>query len=195
MRGFSLVEMLVAIAVFALIATASLATVRFAVDSRSQIRERSERLAVLQRAHGLLKADIGQSVRRKTRDETGRRFVASFYGNGSPAPTLGVVRGGWENAFEASRPSLQSVEWRVEDDELRRSTRSALDGAQREPPTVVLEGVTNVQFEFLLSGEWLTTFVSTPTRPAPDAVRVTLTVEDFGPVQMTFLPAVAGPAT
>ena len=55
--GFTLVELLVAVAVFALLATASVTLLAHVLDQRAVVSAQSARLAQLQRTHALLGAE------------------------------------------------------------------------------------------------------------------------------------------
>ncbi|KAB8169623.1 prepilin-type N-terminal cleavage/methylation domain-containing protein, partial [Lysobacter maris] len=53
-RGFTLIEMLVALAIFAMISAAAVAVMAYAADNQGVVRARMERLGEFQRARSLL---------------------------------------------------------------------------------------------------------------------------------------------
>ncbi len=106
----------------------------------------------------------------------------------SPAdPVLTLTRSGWSNPGEQARPSLQRVEYRLVDNRLERRVAGQLDGARPGPPQVLYRGVRDVTVAFLRDGEAAPAFTSTLDRPLPDAVRITMTLDGYGPVEQLFL--------
>ena len=67
MKGFTLIEMLVALMIFGLIAAAGVSVMSFTVDNQELVRGRMEKLADFQRARALLKADLSQAADRRLR--------------------------------------------------------------------------------------------------------------------------------
>src|SRR5262245_36605474 len=112
MKGFTLVEMLVALFVFALLTAAGATVLRSTADSRETTHARTETLASFQRLRAILKSDLSQAAPRRTRDAAGKTIREAFSGAnpGSGRPLLRFVRRGWENADFEPRASLQQVE-------------------------------------------------------------------------------------
>lgn len=131
-RGFTLVEMLIALAIFAIIAVGALGLLQFSVDAEAASRTRTEQLAGTRRFLSVWNADLAQAVPRPSRDEAGVVHPAVEAGlpNGV---LLSLTRGGWSNFDGAARPSLQRVEYRWEGGKLMRAGRPFLDGARPEP--------------------------------------------------------------
>lgn len=73
--GFTLVEVLVALLIFALIAAAGAAVLSLSIDNRFTIKAATDRTADFQRTRALLQADFGQAAARRTRGPTGRAHV------------------------------------------------------------------------------------------------------------------------
>ena len=71
--GFSLVEILVSVFVFAVIGTISVALMASSVGAREINSDVLERTAMIDRARTLLREDLGQIARRAVRDEAGYR--------------------------------------------------------------------------------------------------------------------------
>ncbi len=76
--GFTLVEALVSLSIFALLATAGSAVLSQAIDNRFAVKSATDRTADLQRMRGLLGADIGQAAPRRARGPTGRPLPRAF---------------------------------------------------------------------------------------------------------------------
>ena len=186
--GFTLVEALVALMLFVLIATAGAAVLSMSIDSRFAVRAASDRTAALQRMRGLLKADLGQATTRRTRDRNGEPGPLALSGaTVQDHPILTVTRAGWSNAGNADRSSLQRVEYRLVDGRLERRASRFLDGSRPGPPQLLLTGVTDMTVRFIQDGRETAVPIPDSTGRPPDAVRLTLTLEDYGPMTQLFL--------
>ncbi|MBD3837082.1 MAG: type II secretion system minor pseudopilin GspJ [Brevundimonas sp.] len=185
--GFTLVEVLVALAVFALIAAAGALVLARTIDTRFVVHEHAERIAELQRMRALLKADLAQAAPRRTRAPTGRPLPRALMGQTVPGdPVLTLVRAGWSNPDGAARPSLQRVEYRVVEDRLERRASTYLDGARAGPPQVLYRGVSDVAVTFIQDGSEAPAFLSSRDRPLPQAVRIVMTLDGLGRVDQLF---------
>lgn len=185
--GFTLVEVLVALAVFALIAGAGALVLARTIDTRFVVHEHAERIAELQRMRALLKADLAQAAPRRTRAPTGRPLPRALMGQTVPGdPVLTLVRSGWSNPDSAARPSLQRVEYRVVEDRLERRASTYLDGARAGPPQVLYRGVSDVAVTFIQDGSEAPAFLASRDRPLPQAVRIVMTLEGLGRVDQLF---------
>lgn len=186
--GFTLVEALVALTLFALIAAAGTAVLSMSIDNRFAVRVASDRTAALQRTRSLLRADLGQATSRRTRDRNGEPQALALEGATGPGdPILTVTRAGWSNPDAAGRSSLQRVEYRLAEGRLERRVSPYLDGSPLGPPQLLLSGVTDLEVSFLRGGQ--ETPVPTPGSlgEPPDAMRLTLTLEGYGRMTQLFL--------
>lgn len=191
-EGFTLVEVLVALAIFALLAGAGALVLSQTIDTRFIVRTETDRTGDLQRMRALLKADLAQATSRRTRAPTGRPLPRALMGQQAPGdPILILARNGWSNPDEAARPSLQRVEYRVVEDRLERRVAPYLDGARAGPPQVLYRGVKDVTVSFIQDGSEAPGFISTSDRPLPDAVRIVMTLEGVGRLDQLFLVASA----
>ncbi|PVM77575.1 type II secretion system minor pseudopilin GspJ [Caulobacter radicis] len=190
MKGFTLVEMLVAVLIFALISAAGVAVMGSTLANQSAVRVTVDRHAELQRARAILKADLSQAAARRTRGEDGRPALTAFAGGdpwGGGGPLLAFVRRGWENPDGDPRASLQYVEYALVEGRLERRARPALDGARLGPPQVLLTDIAGVQPVFLFNGAWTPTWKGNPQSDLPTAVRLDMTLADLGRVDQMFL--------
>ncbi|MBB5518755.1 type II secretion system minor pseudopilin GspJ [Amphiplicatus metriothermophilus] len=159
--GFTLVELLVALFIFALIAGAGVVALRLGVDAREQLDAADRRLREMEIARLIVKEDLAQTVARPVRDAFGERLGPPFLGGVETRVRppiegerllLAFVRGGWINPESAApRSSLQYVEYLVKDDALIRRVRPYLDDARGQPSfeRVLVSGVSNVEIAFL----------------------------------------------
>ena len=185
--GFTLVEMLVALFIFGLLAAAGVTVMGYAIDSQAQVRTHMDRTAEFQRMRAILKADLAQAAPRRTRGLDGQPSPFAFIGGGTGGAVLILTRRGWENLDGRPRASLQYVEYRLVDDRLERAARPALDGAPLGPPQILYQGVSAVQPAFLSKGRWTPTWLGDPLVQLPDAVRLEMQLEGVGPVTQLFL--------
>lgn len=187
-RGFTLVEMLVSLFVFSLLATAGVAVMAFTVDNRDGVSDRMQRLGELQRTHALLRQDLSQVAPRRVRDGRGVAAPSAFFGaaEGAGDPLLAFSRRGWENPEHQARASMQRVAWRLVDGRLERQAAPALDGAAPGPAQVVLDGVSELRLAYRHRGQW------SPAWPGglasvPDAVELRMRVDGIGEVRQVYL--------
>lgn len=185
-RGFTLVEMLVALFIFALLSSAGVAMMRFTVTSQTAVRAHTDRTAEFQALRAILRSDLSQAAPRRVRDEAGRPVREAFYG-GEPEVLLRLVRRGWENPDAAARASIQAVEYRLDEGRLIRRSRAAADGGPWAEPQVLAQGVSAAEVAFLHRGQWIAALPGGPLEPLPQAVRFDLTLDGVGQVSQLFL--------
>jgi general secretion pathway protein J len=183
-KGFTLVEVMVALLIFGVVAAACTSLLGLAVDSRAAASARVGRIGEFQRARAILKTDLEQAAERPTRDENGVRSYGPITGGGDMA-LLAFVRRGLEETAAAPRPSLQFVEYRLNGDRLERRTRPMLDGAQLGQPQTLLTGVRSARLAFLERGAWSPAWMG--QAGLPEAVRFDVDVAGVGPVTQLFL--------
>ena len=190
--GFTLVEVLIALAVFALLAGAGALVLSQTIDTSFAVRAETDRIGDIQRMRALLKADLAQAAPRRTRAPTGRPLPRALMGPETPdGPILTLVRNGWANPSETARPSLQRVEYRVVEGRLERRVSPYLDGARAGPPQVLCRGVNDAAVTFIQNGSEAQAFAASGDRPLPDAVRIVMTLDGVGRLDQIFLVASA----
>ena len=182
-RGFTLVELLVAIMLFALLSAAATALLSFGVDARSRTAERLDALASVTRTRALLIADLGQAAPRLWRDENGA-VQPAFTGEPN---VLRLVRRGWRNDGGAPRASLQRVEYRLNGDRLERLSWPLVDGSAPNPPALTVGGITALRLRFHSDGRWLDRWAPEAQDGLPDAVEVTLASRAIPELRQVFL--------
>lgn len=186
--GFTLVEALVALVLFGLIAAAGTAVLSVSIDNRFAVRSATDRIAGLQRMRSLLKADLGQATSRRTRDRNGEPHPLALAGATAAGDSvLVVVRAGWSNTGSAARSSLQRVEYRLVGDRLERRVSPFLDGSRPGPPQLLLSGVTDLTVTFVQDGREMPIPTPGPTGGPPDAVRLELALDGYSRLSQLFL--------
>ena len=183
--GFTLVEMLVALFIFAIISAAGVSIVTYGIDAKAATREATNRLRDVQIARALLKADLAQPVQRPVRDAYG----ITRQGDGT---LMSFVRGGWANPGQVeARSTLQFVQYAVVDGKFIRRSRLRLDATVNTPDDerVLLSGVSNVEVRFYSGGQWADRHGTGRKGEAslPDAVALDMDVAGFGHLTQLFL--------
>jgi len=188
MKGFTLVETLVALAALAMLATGALAVSSASAASQDAIRAHQASTHSLMRLRAVMKADLSQAAARRARDVNGAKAQAALAGGAlGDGVFLSLVRRGWDNPLEQDRASLQYVEYRLSGGRLERRWRRHVDGSPLQPPQVLAEGVQSLRLEFLDFDQWVEGWTGAPNRPLPRAIRVSLDLADGGPVSQVFL--------
>lgn len=202
-NGFTLPEVMIALLVFAAIASTSVYALRLGVDSRDQLAAADERLKAFQIARTLIKEDLAQVTARNVRDEFGQLLPAAFRGNivefggrveDDETLLLAFVRNGWRNPnADAPRSSLQYVEYILKDGALIRRARVYLDEAAQSDvmERVLFDDLEDASVLFLIGEnrgelEWADIWPVSGAAKPPSAVLLTLTWSDQAPVEQRF---------
>jgi general secretion pathway protein J len=190
-RGFTLLELLVALAVFSIMAIAAYGGLRNVLYTRAAVEEQNRRLAAVQLAVYRLEQDIEQTAPRGIRDEYGEP-QAALLGGALADDRLILTRAGWDNPLGLPRAALQRVAYRLRDGRLWRLHWPVLDrGGLLEPrETLLLDRVREFKARFLDQDDWRDDWPPPPgadeNPPDPDrlprAVEINLTLEDWGEI-------------
>lgn len=197
-RGFTLVEMLVALAIFAVISAAGVSVMSFTLRQSGPVEAASARLEQLQIARTVMRNDLGQIAARPVRGQFGERLPVGLQGGFIPGSdaVLSFVRGGWENPGGLEpRSSLQYVAYVFDDGELRRVSRPMLDPTLETPEESVtlLTGVKNFRVTFFFNGQWLERWLPTSGGGfTPTIIAIDADVEGYGPLRQLFVTPGAG---
>jgi general secretion pathway protein J len=180
-NGFTLIELLVALLIFGLIASAGIGLLNFSVSAQATTALRLDDLARERRLSALLTADLAQAVPRLRRDSSGS--VRPAFEGSKGGVLLSYVRSGWSNSGDAVRSGLQQVEWRLNGGQLERSARRFVDGAPAGTPVVMVDRVTSATVRFRQRGDWRSDW--TPGDPAAMPRAVELIVSRGGAPAIT----------
>ncbi|MDZ7643652.1 MAG: type II secretion system minor pseudopilin GspJ [Woeseiaceae bacterium] len=190
-RGFTLIEVLVAMAVFAILSALAYGALNQTLASAEILGDRMDRLQAIQRAVRHLDRDFMLLNPRPVRSELGENYDAALQTNRLSGAAVELTRAGWSNPAAVPRGTLQRVAYRLEDDELIRYYWNVLDRTLSNEPVAVtlLEDVEAIQVRFLLNnGEWADewppqVFGAPPgLRQRPRAVEVVLRLVEEGEI-------------
>lgn len=187
--GFTLVELLVALTIFALLSATGVTLLSFSVRAQEAADERLTRLAEIRRVGALLTSDLAQAAPRVSRDEAGAASAAMIGGSGQgDAVLLSLVRRGWENLDGADRSSLQKVQYRWVAGRLERSAHRYVDGSPAMPAVAVVTGVRALRLRYRgPRGEWRDRWDPTQPMLLPSAVEMIIDTEESGSIRQLFL--------
>jgi general secretion pathway protein J len=201
--GFTLLEVLIAIAIFAGIFLIAQQLLSQSIAQRDRLDEEAARMEAQQLLLTWMTLDFEQIIARPVRDALG-----------TPQPAIvgrqqGVAftRTGWANPFALrQRSSLQRVEYFLKDEQLVRWHWPVLDPNQGVEPVemVMLDGVEDFQVRFLSKSsaagyQWTDIWPDQATlamppvlQPLPDSIEVTVFLAS-GHVLHRFYRVVANP--
>ena len=191
-RGFTLIEVLVAMAILAVVIMATHQILDSTTKAKEASDEKIAELNGLQTAFRLMDQDFSQMTQRTVRNEAGdaqeQYLLAGRYILESQYDGIAFVRDGWGNPINLlPRSELQAVGYRVLDDNLERVYRVYVDQLDNMEPRVqvVLKGIEELKFEFLdANNEWQEQW---QIKALPKAVAVTLQQIEAEPIRRVFL--------
>ncbi len=148
--GFTLLELLVALAIFGVVAAMAYGGLQNALDTRAAADKQAAELAELQLGFTRMERDLEQIVARSVRDSLGDRQPA-LRGEPGSETLLEFTRTGWRNPAGQTRSHLQRVAYRLKEGQLLRLSWNVLDqGPAAEPQqSVLLDNVSAVEVQFL----------------------------------------------
>ena len=192
--GFTLVELLVALAIFALMSVAGVTLLRSATDTQLAVKDRLEVLSRGNRLYNALEGDLAQAVKRPVRDLAGQAVPAFIQSDPAvPGSLFGFVRAGWSNFDESPRAGLQRIAYTLDGGVLKRVSWPMLDGAAPNGAASLVENVSSAIVRFRDDkGEWRDDWTATDADALPRAVELRLTVQGKPEQRMLFL---VGPQT
>lgn len=144
-RGFTLIEMLVVFALFAVIGVISSQLVSRVIDNQRIMSERGDRLMAVQRAMHIMQRDIMQLIHRPIRDQLGDPVEPMLIGADG---LMEFTRLGWRNPLNQRRAEVQRVAYVTQDGNLYRAYYQVLDRAPDSEPVLqqLLSDVEQIEF-------------------------------------------------
>lgn len=208
--GFTLLEMIVVIGIFALMASMAYGGLSTVLNNRARLDAALDRIGTLQKAYWIMRDDFQNGIDRAILNENDQlRFALQYTGIDH---RVAFTRAGWPNPLNLPRSTLRRLGYFYDADkqELIRRTWPVLDRAPQTQPvdTVLLKNVKAVQWRFLdAQGNWQDHW---PTRgqqmaaannnvtgnsgiahlaasvPPPRAVELVLRTKDWGRLRWLF---------
>jgi general secretion pathway protein J len=145
--GFTLLEMVVAVAIFAVMAGIAYSGLNHTIKTGNQVSESNQRLSELQFALSYFSRDWLQVSSRKVRNQYGDEESNIIIEDNS----ISFTRSGWSNLLQRKRSNLQRVQYLVVDRKLVRRHWLSLDQGIGEEPfdSVMLHNVKNLEINFV----------------------------------------------
>ena len=197
--GFTLIELVVAISIFAIMAAIAYGGLHNVLIARDQTEQNAKQLSQLQLTVSWLGRDIEQIVDRGVRDEYGDT-LPPVVGNEIEGYTLEFTHTGWRNPANRARSSLQRVAYTLKDDKLIRAYWRVLDRAEDSKPLekVILNGVKSFEVRYLDdSDDWHSSWPDSaggrlgsaapqPQSTIPRGIEVNIDTKQFGKITRLF---------
>ncbi|MEZ8101304.1 type II secretion system minor pseudopilin GspJ [Vibrio bivalvicida] len=191
-QGFTLIEVLVAIAIFASLSVGAYQVLNQVQRSNEVSMERSERLKALQRALVFMDNDFRQMALRQSRtngeEPSAMLLQWKDYLLDSDAKGVMFVRSGWHNPQQQfPRGEVSKVGYRIKDKQLQRVWWRYIDTPAGQEGIVMplLDGVDSFEMRFFDGKKWQKNW---ETKLAlPQAVALNLELEDYGKIERIYL--------
>ncbi|MFM2475873.1 type II secretion system minor pseudopilin GspJ [Celerinatantimonas sp. MCCC 1A17872] len=188
--GFTLLEMLVALAVFAMLSLGGYQMLRGLSLTSSLSSEHSQQMAALERTFALMGADFRQAVFTQLRGVSGKGVAGGAHWLGSEQGGVSLARIGWRNIdAKEQRSEVLRVGYLVDDDGhlIRQFYRHLNPGAKQKPiRQKLLAHVEHLSFRFYLKDSgWQTSWHRNDQLPM--AIEVEFQLPSLGWLRRVFL--------
>lgn len=189
-RGFTLLEMLAAIAIFTLLSLSARQLLLTVMNSSDASIVQLQRLQDVEYAMLMMEQDFRQLVDRGVRVD-GKVTEQSLFAGEDMLETddqgIAFVRANWRNpGQQLPRSELQKVYYRLKKSRLERMYDYVLDAPENTEPVVrpLLEGVNGLRFRFFYNDGWQDRTGDQTT--LPQGVAVVLSLDDLGELERRF---------
>lgn len=190
--GFTLIEVVVSLAIFSMLAALSYATLNRIVEGTGLVSEQMARLQQVQRTVQLLTNDFAQLAPRPVRDELGGGDRPALLADARNEYLVEFTRNGLVNPLGLQRSTQRRVAYRIEDDKLVRLYWPVLDRTLATEPleAEIIDDVESLQVRYFLppdrwSEEWPAGGARTVSASysRPRAIEFVLELRDWGEIR------------
>lgn len=189
--GFTLIEIVVALAVFAIVGVMASSGLNAILKWQSDLNQKSEQIKSIQLTLKYFEKDINRAIGRTVRDQYGDS-QPSFSSDGETI--ISLTNSGWRNPAGLLRSHLQRVAYEFSsDNELIRHSWNRLDGAISEDAReiILLKDVEEFEVEFLNPvnnwvDQWPPINVNENDAGLPRAISVTFNAAPLGTITRIF---------
>jgi len=186
-KGFTLLELLVAMSIFSFMAITAYSGLSNMLTSNKAITEQEQKLKQLQRTMLFLEKDIRQIVSRPRRTGYGTDEVSPAFSYGLDSEgIIEFTKSGVANPLALSKSSLERVRYDLEEKELVRNSWAYVDHIDLEPVKMTLmTGVESLELRLLdASNQWKSNW--NEQKIIPEAVELTLEHKYWGKIVRLF---------
>lgn len=189
-QGFTLLEVLIAIAIFSVISLSSFTIFDSVIKGDEASKINSKRQNELQRAFLIIERDITQIARRSVRfngEKPSEQFLQTATDVVDGEQALAFVRHGWTNpGLLLPRSDMQAVAYQLSEETLQRLHFNFVDAVVGEEPKVrpLITDVSSLIFEYYDGKKWQKTW---DTEELPLAIAVEVETKNYGLIRRQFL--------
>ncbi len=189
-QGFTLLEVLIAIAIMALLSLSAYQVLQGLLTSNQIGASHQQKLQALQRTMTRLEQDMTQMVDRTTRTEGQygeQPLTVGHFLFDSDAQAIELVRLGWSNPLSRlPRSGLQRVIYRLKEGQLQRGSFLYPDPAIGTEPRyqVLLDGVTDLRLRYFADQGWHHDW--TGLSRLPEGIEIVLETRTYGELRRVF---------
>ena len=190
-KGFTLLEVLIAIAIFSIISLSSFTIFNSVLSGDEMSKKHSERQNELQRAFLIIERDLTQISRRSMRlngEAPQTRFIqTNSDGFENEEQVIAFVRNGWTNpGLLLPRSDMQAIAYRITEETLERLHFNFVDAVVGEEPKIrpLISDVTKVNFEYFDGKDWLEIW---DEETLPLAIAIEIDTKDYGLIRRQYL--------
>ena len=188
--GFTLIEVLLSLMVFAMLGLAIYSVLTNTIRGHEAVQTQNSSLAELQRTFNMMEADIVQMAQRQIRLE-GEQPIKVYLRSGeymfdSESIGFGLVRDGWTNpGMVLPRSELQPVAYRITENTLQRLYFNFVDNELGTEPKIqtLMTGVSAIQIQYFANQEWIDSLTE---NSIPTLLKVGIETDTYGLVERTF---------
>jgi general secretion pathway protein J len=189
--GYTLLEIMIALAVFAIVATISASAMYQAFDTRARVNVQAQQLNTIQLALSFITRDTEQIIERATLGNEMHSF-APFIGQ---ANYVEFTRGGFVNPTQALRSTLQRVAYLCMNKKLIRRSWHHLDIPKRNQheDRIIFDNVEACEFAYLnhshqTLSEWRAYAMQQNQNrtTSPIAIQMSITLRHLGNMNLLF---------
>lgn len=192
-RGFTLLELLVALSIFSILSVMAYGGLQSVITAKQSTEKAADRVSEIQLVMMRISNDLRQAVTRKIRDEYGD-FLPAMQSSQNGDETIAWTRAGYRNPAQLIRSNVQRISYKLDKQKLIRITWPVLDRAQdtEAVETEVLANIESIEWRFLNNkSEWVSDWPEAGTKPGlqplPKAVEFTFELQDWGKIRRLIL--------
>lgn len=189
--GFTLLEMMIAMAIFAVLSVTAFTIMRQMITSDEILQARVSRHEELLTAMSIIEQDLNYIIPRTSRvdfSSTKESAIIAISSRDDSSDSLMITRNSWLNPnLILSRSQLQRVRYRLDEGNLIREYFPFVDRLPSNEPKkrVLLSNVQGLKFKYLQQNQWQDDWPY--FERLPQAIEINLTTEQEGLLSRIFI--------